>query len=210
MQTNFILDNFRIAETRSRHEDTVWVSLSITVGSNDPITAVTKIGNRNNGTFAVRRHVSADIPEDADIPVAFNLLIVNNGHGDNKLENALQTAVSTLGTEGIKAATTAVGGAVGASLGASLGTAIVPLIGTGIGALGGWVVGKIGDTLFADCDGPVAASVRIMTSKQIVDAAVAGHEITETVEHPGIDSPRGCGDNSKYFTTTVINTGNVV
>jgi uncharacterized membrane protein len=180
------------------------------VGTNDPITVVTKIGDRNVGTFPVRRHVSADIPEDADVPVAFSYLIVNNGHGDNKPENGLQTAVSTLGTEATKAATTAAGGAVGAAVGLSLGTAIIPVVGTALGTLGGWVVGKIGSALFPDCDGPVAAGVKIMTSKQIINAAVAGHELTETVEHPGNDSPSGCGGNSKYFTTTVINTGNVV
>jgi hypothetical protein len=211
MQTNFILDNFRIADTRSRHKDTVWTTLSIAVGSNDPVTEVTKIGDRNVGTFPVRRHVSADIPEDADVPVAFSYLIVNNGNGDpSKLENGLKSAVSTLGSEATKAATTAVGGAVGATLGGSLGTAIIPVVGTAIGVLAGWVVGKVGDVLFPDCDGLVAAGVQMTTSKQIIKDAVAGHEVTETVEHPGTDSNPGCGGNSKYFTTTVINTGNVV
>jgi hypothetical protein len=211
MQTNFILDNFRITDTRSRHKDTVWVSLSIAVGSNDAITEVTRIGDRDNGTFPVRRHVSADIPEDVDVPVAFSYLLVNNGNAESsKLEDGLKNAVATLGSEAAKAATTAAGETVGEIIGASLGTAVVPLVGTAIGVVAGWVVGKVGAILFANCDGTVAAGIHVITSKQIIQAAVAGREITETVEHPGTSSPSGCGGNSKYFTTTVINTGNVV
>jgi hypothetical protein len=102
-------------------------------------------------------------------PVMFSYIIVNNGNKDSsKLENGLKNAVSTLGNEAAKAATTAAGGAVGAAIGASLGTAVVPLVGTAVGALGGWVVGKVGSVLFPDCDGQVAAGVQMTTSKEII------------------------------------------
>jgi hypothetical protein len=111
----------RITDTRSLHKDTVWVTLSIAVGCNDPITEVTKIGDRDAGTFPVRCHVSADILEDVDVPVMFSYIIVYNGNKDSsKLENGLKNAVSTLGNEAAKAATTAAGGAVGAAIDASL------------------------------------------------------------------------------------------
>jgi hypothetical protein len=42
---------FRITDTRSRHEDTDYVSISLAVGSAAPITKTKAMGNLNNGTF---------------------------------------------------------------------------------------------------------------------------------------------------------------
>jgi hypothetical protein len=80
----------------------------------------------------------------------------------------------------------------------------VPLVGTAIGALAGWLVGTIGGVLFANCDGVVATGLKVYSSADLIRDTAGGHRITETVEHPGTDSAIGCGGNSRYFTTTSI------
>jgi hypothetical protein len=207
MITNFSLDNFRITDTRSRHEDTDFVTVSITVGNKPAVTKTQSVGDVNNGTHAVGLGVSAEIPTDVAVPVVFSYVILNNGHGDHAaVQRGVEAALSALGSQAAKAATTAAGGAIGAALGASLGTAAVPLVGTAIGALAGWVVGAVGGVLFANCDGVVATGIHVFSSTQLIQNTAAGHKITETVEHPGTDSATGCGGNSRYFTTTTIST----
>lgn len=207
MITNFSLDSFRITDTRSRHEDTDFVTVSITVGSNPAVTKTQAMGDVNNGTHPVGLGVAAEIPTDVDVPVVFSYVILNNGHGDHAtVQHGVEAALSSLGSAAAKAATSAAGGAIGAALGAQLGTAVVPLVGTAIGALAGWLVGKVGGILFANCDGVVATGIRVFSSKQLIANTAAGHKITETVEHPGTDSPTGCGGNSRYFTTSTIST----
>jgi hypothetical protein len=206
MIATFSLDSFRITETRSLHNDTDFVSVGVTVGTKAAVTQTRAMGDVNNGTYQVGLSVSADIPND-NTPVVFSYAIVNNGHSDHAtLQKELEGALTTLGNAGAKAAASAVGGAIGAALGASLGTAAVPIIGTALGALSGWLVGEIGSILFANCDGPVAAGVRIYTGAQLMQDTAGGQKLTETVEHPGTDSPTGCGSNSVYFTTDTVST----
>ncbi|MDQ2775883.1 MAG: hypothetical protein M3Y57_13350 [Acidobacteriota bacterium] len=164
-------------------------------------------GDVGDGVHAVGLGVSATIPTDAVVPVVFSYVILNNGNGDRAaVQKGVETALQTLGSEGVKAATKEAGGLIGAAIGTAIGTAVVPLIGSAIGALAGWVVGKVGGILFANCDGVVAAGVHIYTSSQLIHDTTAGHRITETVAHPGTDSPEGCGANSKYETTTSLST----
>ena len=53
MLANFSLDNFRITDTRSVHEDTDYVTVSITVGTNPTVTKTQRVGDVNNGTHNV-------------------------------------------------------------------------------------------------------------------------------------------------------------
>jgi len=205
MLTNLSLDSIRITDTRSRHEDTIYATVSIAVGANDPITQTKKVGNRNNGTWPVGIAVAADIPADGDVPVILSYVVMNNGHGTpTELENNIRGVLNGLGTKASEIAKTETGEVLGRLLGAAIGTAAVPLVGTAIGVLAGWVVGKVGNILFADCDGVVATGVRAFTSQQLIQSAGGGHMITETTSHPGVKSNAGCGANSQYFTTTTI------
>jgi hypothetical protein len=197
MNISFSLDNFRITETRSLHNDTDFVSVSITVGTNPAITQTRAMGDVNNGTYQVGLGVSADIPAD-DTQIVFTYTIVNNGNTDQStFEKAVSAALTALGAAGAKA---------GASeLGDLLGTATVPIFGSALGALAGWLVGKLTGVIFADCDGPVAIGVHIYTGEQLVQNITGGQKISETnVEHLGSNSPDGCGANSVYFTTDTL------
>src|SRR5437763_9399733 len=161
MITNFSLDSFSITDTRSRHEDTDFATVSITVGTNAAITKTLAVGNVNNGTHPLGLGVSAVIPADVDVPVVFSYVILNNGNGDHAaVQQGVEAALSALGVKAAQAASTAVEGAIGKALGAAIGTAVVPLFGSAISEIASWVVTQVGLILFANCDGIVATGIR--------------------------------------------------
>lgn len=197
MNISFSLDSFRITETRSVRTDTDFASVSITVGLNPAVTQTRAMGDLNNGTYQAGIGVAAEIPSD-ETQVVFTYTIINNGHTDQStLEKAVSAALSALGAAGAKAGA--------AELGALLGTAVVPVVGSGLGALSGWLVGELTSVIFANCDGPVAIGVHIYTGEQLIQLVSGGQKIVEAdVQHNGSDSPVGCGSNSVYFTTDTI------
>jgi hypothetical protein len=194
------LDSFEITNTRSRHEDTDFVSVSVTVGTRPPQTQTRSLGDLNNGTFPLNM-VFPNLQVWPNESVTLNYVMVNNGHQDpNAVEKGIEQLSATLAQKAAAAAATAVGVAVGAALGASIGTAIVPLLGTALGALAGWVTSEFWGFIFADCDGPVAAAVHVLKGFEILAAQRHGGMVVRD-EHPGVDSPAGCGSNSHYFVT---------
>ncbi|MEJ0064078.1 MAG: hypothetical protein WDM85_00595, partial [Caulobacteraceae bacterium] len=49
----FTMDSFGISNTRSLHNDTDYVFLSVTVGANDPVFVQKSMGDVNNGNHSV-------------------------------------------------------------------------------------------------------------------------------------------------------------
>ena len=203
-QYRFSLDNFRITDTRSVHEDTDYVSVTLVVGKNPPVTKTKAMGNLNNGTYAVGLTFD-NVAVDAGVPVVFHYTIINSGHKSQAdIESSLQKAGTQLAQKAVEAAAKAIAGEIGSSLGASIGTAAVPVIGTALGALSGWLVGNLVGIAFANCDGPVAAGVHVFNAGDLAAKTAGGHVHTETDHNPGTDSPHGCGSNSNYFVTWSI------
>ncbi len=194
----FAVDSFVIHNTRSRHKDTDYISASVAVAGRPALKASQKLGDLNNGTFRTAMNFK-DVSVADNETAVFSYAIVNSGHTDpSAAEKTLEQAVSTVAEKGAQAAATAAGGALGAALGASIGTAVVPLIGTALGALAGWVVSSAGKLVFADCDGAVAAAVHSFTGSQLRAGTSQGRHLSETDHHPGTDSAHGCGSNSNY------------
>jgi hypothetical protein len=206
---NFAVPSFVIHNTRSRHQDTDYISASVAVAGRPALKATQKLGDLNNGTF--RTAMNFQNVEVADNETAvFTYAIVNSGHTDpNAAEKTLEQAVSGLAQKGAQIAATAVGGAIGAELGASIGTAIVPVVGTAIGALAGWLATSAGNLLFANCDGTVAAAVHVFTGAQLRAGANQGGHLGATDHHPGTDSAHGCGSNSNYDVNWTISEGDI-
>jgi hypothetical protein len=181
----FTLNSFRITNTRSPHEDTDFVSISVVVGSNAPIHLPAKsMGNLNNGSYPV----NLTIPNVVVAPgqkVAFSYSIVNTGYAADSTEADLVKATDAAAT----AAASAAGGAVSAGAGTAVGT-----------AAGGWLGPKIAGVIFADCDGPVAAGDHTWTGAALAAAALGKTVATED-NNPGTNSPDGCGSNSQYYVT---------
>jgi len=200
MFATFTLDSLGISNTRSRHNDTDFVYVSATVGANPTVFVSKSLGDLNNGTHSVGLSVEVDIPDD-DTIVVFNYLIINNGHGGNDAKaKAAQSALSTIAETIIKH------GAITATA-ITVGSIVVPLFGSALSAIAGVLaVTEVGLLLFADCDGVVAAGALHFTGSELIRRTTSGQKIRETVDHPGSDSPAGCGSNSRYSTTTTIAT----
>src|SRR5258708_3440734 len=124
----FTLDSFKITDTRSRHEDTDYVSFTLLVkpanGEGTPQTVTKYMGDVNNGTFKVGLSFPSVSVGPTD-SVVMNYLIVNTGH-----KNPSQT-VTTLENAGTQLATKG-GTAAGALIGSS-----IPGLGTALGAIAG-------------------------------------------------------------------------
>jgi hypothetical protein len=194
----FSLDSFRITDTRSRHNDTDYVSCTLLVrdanGQGTPQTLKKKIGDVNNGTHAIGLSFP-NVPMPAKGSVVFNYLIVNSGHqSESDVDKALEKAGGALAEKGLVAGGTA------------LGTAILPGLGTILGAIGGFLAGEISAILNANCDGAVAAEQVTLTFDQLLQDTANG-AFTKETRHPGTDSATGCGSNSMYFVTWHIERG---
>jgi hypothetical protein len=189
----FTLDSFRITDTRSRHNDTDFASMSVKVGDNAPITVPTKsMGDVNNGVHKVGLVIpNLKVPQNAI--VAFSYSIVNAGNDKDKIGQALEKAVSAASSKAASAAAGAVGTAVGGPAGtllAAVGTAAV-----------GWALGKLVDIIFANCDGTVAAADHAFTAAQLAAKTANGAVFSMVDDNKGSSSPHGCGSNSRYYVT---------
>ncbi len=193
--TNFTfnLESFRITDTRSRHEDTDYVSFTTLVrkGTGTPVTRTREkaMGNVNNGTHNIGISFSP-VPVSSDQTVVMNYLIVNSGHqSESQVFSVLEAAGGKLATAGFTAAGAAVGSAIP-----------IPGLGTLIGAGAGWLVGELSGLLKANCDGAVALEQVIFTYDDLISKTAKGKYTHETPQAGG-KSADGCGSNSMYYVT---------
>ena len=194
----FLLESFEILNTRSLLKDTNTVGFSIAVGQGEPQVQTMFMGDVDNGLHNVNLVFENIQLSDTDI-VTLSYHITNKG-GDpaeaanyvkNSLHELVNLATSKIGT----VATAAIGSAIGGAIGSA-----VPLVGTAIGALAGWLTGSAWDIIFANCDGPVGAAIHIFTGAELQAMLTNGPSVLRE-HHPGVDSSAGCGANSNYFTT---------
>jgi len=172
----------RIRNTRSRHQDTLWIRISVSVDGQDRGTANwdgTGGRDKNNGYFDGLRNAqgkligvsTGPITDGSAVKVSF--LVLNSGHTPN--EKAYSDALAA-----ISSAATTYGGLWGYLIGSL--TAVASLF-----------VG-------ANCDGPVAADAFTVTGKQIREG-INVHPYYNWVNPSGYigpNSPQGCGSNSNY------------
>jgi hypothetical protein len=189
----FTLDTIKIDNTRSRHEDTDYVSVSGAVGDQPTQGAVKALGDLNNGTYPIGLSVGPLSVEEPDVGVTFDYIVVNAGHTTwEQVADLLQNAGDNMAR--------AVLGDAAAEMGFAPAQPIVGSILTPAAAL---LIHGIEELWVADCDGAVAAELAVFKGSQLW--AVAGHEpYTHSTFHPGLDSPTGCGSNSRYWATWTI------
>ncbi|WP_346148985.1 hypothetical protein [Kitasatospora cinereorecta] len=190
----------RILTTRSAHEDSDKASLSLATSSESFKTEYRDLGDVNDGVYRIGLKVGPVRVDNPGEKVVFNYQIVNAGHHSaSDVEKSLRLAGGALANLGVKAASTAAGGV----LGATVGGIVLPVIGSILGAAAGWLIGGFFDLIFADCDGPVAVEQVAVTGLDLwrnTSVSQNGVWWRETF-HDGLDSPDGCGDNSRYYTT---------
>jgi hypothetical protein len=174
----FRLNQYRIADTRARHNDTDVVGYTVTVGEQS-YTQTLPPANVNNGNHDICLECPGiKIPKpETKVTIAFT--IVNSGNNSAKIEAALQKGVDTLITDE--------GGKTPGTAGAML------LVDVGLAAL------------FANCDGSVAAD-SLSVPRSSLDALIPadGRVQTDTKHYPGTESEDGCGGNSSYYVTQTI------
>jgi hypothetical protein len=190
----FSIDSMRITNTRSLHEDTDYVTASVTIGTGAPQTKTLKIGDVNNGTHPINiTFEGITIPENQKAVLTY--AIVNSGSTtESDAIKALNNAGTQLANKAAQAAAKAVGSEIAEILGQEFGTVISPGLGSILGAIAGWLVGEVIDILKPGrCNGPVAAGVHAFTLSDLANGASGSDH------NPGIDSPDGCGSNSNYY-----------
>jgi hypothetical protein len=191
--SNFTLDSFQITDTRSRHEDTDFVTFTLLVQPKNgppatPQTLNKSMGDLNNETYRVGLSF-LNVKVGPDDTVVVNYLIANSGHSsESSIYSTLDSPAGKLATAGGSAAA-----------GAIIGSAI-PGFGTLIGALAGWLAGELPSVLDANCNGPVAGEQNTFTYDELLQKTANGN-YSETTKHPGTDSATGCGSNSMYYVT---------
>jgi hypothetical protein len=186
----FTLNSFKITDTRSRHKDTVYVSVAVAVNKNPPISLPTKfMGDLNNGTYQVNLSIT-NVEVSPQDRVTFSYSMINSGYNKSNVEQKLQQVAEAAASQGAQAGGAAAGGVIGGPVGSAIGKEAAS-----------WILGKLEGVVFADCDGTVAAAVHSYTGTQLAELTGSGKVLSTTDENKGTDSPRGCGGNSHYFVT---------
>lgn len=164
------------------------------------------MGNLSNGTYSTNLVFDRFIADSDN--VVFTYQIVNSSVGESDATAYLRQATLQLANAGVKALATVAAAAIGAEIGSLIGTAIpVPIIGSALGALAGWLLASAWGVAFPDCDGPVASGIHMFTGASLRAMTANNQKTTETENHPGVNSPSGCGSNSNYDVTWSVSVG---
>lgn len=205
----FSADRVQVVESRSTDEDTDAAVASIGAGNWPIQTATQYIGDI--GGFATPQGQQLDSLSFAPVTVelceasVFTYLIVNAGHVDAKaVDDALVKAAGSITADSVTSVSKAIGAGVGAIIAIEfIGTTIIaPVVGSLLGSLIDYLLGKLGQVVFVDCDGVVAAELVALSGRDLYLAA--RDEPTVTTTHPGTHSPTGCGPDSIYEVTRTI------
>lgn len=194
----FIVTQFHVANTRSLHEDELYLSHSVHVDGVMVASDFKHLGSFNNGTYPTQAQgIQAQVINDplANVDLLFGLVNAGNASSETVKQAMLGTAQQLVG----------VGGGGGAGLSVSSALAAIP--GPSYVTLPLMALGKLWDWLHTNCDGPVAAD-HLGATRFVIDTWAdddPNGEVTITDKrYYGVDSPDGCGSNSVYDLTWFV------
>jgi hypothetical protein len=174
----FTLDSLQITDTRSLHEDTDYVTFTLTVNGKTQ-TLTKSMGDVNNGVYGVGltfQNVAIN-PSDT---VVLNYLIVNSGNNNpTQIESLLESAAVKLV------------GQAGSALD-------MPELDSALEQIAKWLGDELISIFNTLCDGAVAAEQDTFVGSDLF-ARTANGPFAQSTRHPGTDSPHGCGGNSMYI-----------
>ena len=192
----FVLQAFRITDTRSRHEDTDFAAMAVAIAGGQTLSPPVKsLGDVNNGVHAVDMSVQLAVADNQAVDFSYSIL--NRGDGTPATIEGYEALIKMAADKGAILAGSAIGNEVAGQLAGALGAYVGYLS-------GGWPVADALNIIFADCDGPVAGGDHMFSGAQLAAQTANGHAIQVTDDNPGVDSPTGCGSNSHYYVTWKI------
>jgi hypothetical protein len=205
----FRMQDFQILNTRSRHEDTDFVTMAVDVNGQTHGPVTVSMGDLNNGTFNPNISIGP-IRVGEDLPsVVVHYSIANMGHGDpsaieSKLQQLANQAIQFGGTELQQWLDGQIpqpdpSDPVTVVLAVVAPVVINILITAGEKIANNFVDGLIA-AFFADCDG-LCVFDNILIRPQDIAGFLATGQHQETRTYPGSNSPSGCGNNSEYQVT---------
>jgi Repeat of unknown function (DUF346) len=179
----FSVDYVQANTARSLNNDTDTAQATIAPGkwpTQTTVQSIDSIGGTSPSQWQTNLLNFEPVTVEMCETATFNYIVINNGHAD---QVSLDAAITAVGTA---IASKAIEFATGSSL---------------LGSAGGFLLGELGSFLFQDCDGLVAAEQDIFTGRDLRLQTAAGSLASVTTDHPGTDSPTGCGANSDYEVT---------
>lgn len=172
-----VLDKFHISKTRSVHEDTDYVTLTVQVNQQPPVNQTIFVGNVNDGDHPVNLQLGPfDVgPNDT---LALNYVVLNKGHG-----NGDRTQIE----DGLAKAATA---AIVAEFPSTAGYASFILK----------ALGEIIGVIDADCDGNCAAQQFKFSGAELEQNSSSTGSFGKTTPDE-FESQDGCGASGQYDVT---------
>lgn len=207
------VDFVKVKTTRALNADNDGAMLSVAAGNATPQIKTQWIGEigglsspKESQTNLLRVDpVTVDLAE----PMSLSYLVVNNGHApQDKILKALANAGDSLSLSGSSSMSEDIAKGVIKILSVKLLDAIslsVPVVGSIVGQIESWLLGKLTDAVFESCDGVVAVELRAMLGRDLYLMTDNGRKtVTLTTAHAGTDSPTACGAKSDYRVTWTI------
>jgi hypothetical protein len=203
----------KVQTTRALDADTAAAMASIVAGNAGPRTAtqwIGKIGGAANPKTAQTNLLDFDaVTVELAEPMSFSYLVVNNGHApQDKILAALANAGDSLGLAGSSSMQEDIAKGLVKIVSVKIAEAIsgaLPAVGSILGKIETWLMGKLADAAFESCDGVVAVELRAMMGRDLFMLTDNGRKtVNITTQHSGTSSPAACGDNSAYEVTWSI------
>jgi hypothetical protein len=182
----FSVDNIRAITVRSLSSDTDAAQMSLHVG-NWPTESQTQwIGDiSSNSESQTNLLVLSPITVELCEGISFNYLVMNSGGANSGfIQSVVMQVGSKLAEEGMKAL---------------FDGEEPPIIGSLLEGLGDSLVSALGAILFANCDGPVAGFQTVLLGRDLQIKTGENSFAQVTQDHPGIDSPTGCGPSNSHY-----------
>jgi len=166
-----------------------WPYLSKTQSMGDLGGTDVKEGNTNLLHFGP---VTVELCESS----IFNYTVINTQGTPDDVSAFLSKQGVALADSGVKTIIKDIGAGVGITAIEVAEATSIPLIGSLIGILSGWLFEQLNSVLTARCDGTVAAEQVVLMGRDL-QKKTKSKFATKTI-HQGTDSPSGCGSNSNY------------
>jgi len=205
------VDHVVVHTPRAPISDTVAAAASLAIGNAAVATKTQWLGETGSwlGRDSAQTNlldfesVSVDLAE----PMSFGYIFVNNGHADeDKILASLAGAGDSLGLAGSSSMQEDIARGVARILAVKIAATLslsLPVVGSILAAIEKWLLGRLIDALFADCDGIVAVELRAMMGRDLFIQTDNGRKTaTITTQHVGPEA--GCGDRSEYDVTWSI------